>query len=264
MRTNRTKAKLLRGEVVVGCALTYPDPELVELIGAAGFDFVRFEGEHGPLDLVALEHLVRAAELWELTPGARVPDAGHLLRYLDRGVSALTVPHVETRAEAEAAVRAAKHHPLGARGHNAGGRPSRYGFEQRPPREYYNHLNAETLLIALIETEEGLRNAAAIAATPGIDMIDVGPSDLAQSLGLPGDAAVWEAVETIVAAAVAAGKPVGVGQTMTPAALRDPDTLRRWVERGSRYFLCQANDLFKTAAADALAVIEPLRALARP
>jgi len=257
MQTNQTKAKLLAGEVVVGCGLSYPDPELVELIGAAGFDFVRFEGEHGPLDYVDLEHLVRAAELWNLTPAARVPGIDQILQYLDRGVTTITVPHVESRDQAEACVQVAKHYPLGRRGHNGGGRMSRYGYEKRSAREYYEHLNAETLLIALIETEEGLRNADEIASTPGIDMIDIGPSDLAQSLGLPEPAELEAAIDRIALAAKRAGKPYGVGTTMT---LNEPDKMRRWVEKGSRYFLCNATDLFKIAAANALRTMEPIRA----
>jgi len=256
MRPNHTKARLLRGEVVVGCAISSPDPEIVELLGAAGFDFVRIEGEHGPPDPSALEHVVRAAEGSNITPAARVPSIGELLRYLDRGVAAVTVPHVETRADAEAAVRAAKHFPVGMRGHNSGGRHSRYGFDALTTREYYDHINQETLLIALIETEAGLHNAAEIAATPGIDMIDIGPSDLAQSLGLPAKSVVDEAVDRIAAAALSAGKPFGVGTTMT---LDNPEEMRRWVAKGSRYFLTGASTLFRSAAIDALRIMADVR-----
>src|SRR5437762_11256039 len=83
---NRAKQKLARGEVVLGCALGYPDPELVELMGVVGVDYVRIEGEHGPVTYTELEHLVRAAELFHVTPGARVPGnlPHEILHYLDR------------------------------------------------------------------------------------------------------------------------------------------------------------------------------------
>src|SRR5437867_2478717 len=121
MPVNRTKEKLRRGEAVFGCIMPYPDPELVEIMGVVGIDFVRFEGEHGPLTFEQLEHCVRAAELFDITPTARVPfNLPHeILRFLDRGVVGVTVPNIQTRADAEAAVRAAKHYPLGERGHNA-------------------------------------------------------------------------------------------------------------------------------------------------
>jgi 4-hydroxy-2-oxoheptanedioate aldolase len=254
IRPNRTKEKLARGEVVLGCALGYPDPELVELMGVMGIDYVRIEGEHGPVTYTELEHLVRAAELFDVTPAARVPaNVQHeILHYLDRGVVGITVPQVGTRAEAEAAVRAAKHFPIGQRGHNGGGRPGRYGWEPISTRDYYDALNQQTLLIALIESKEGLENAAAIAATPGIDAIDIGPSDLAQSLGLPEQRVVDEAVDRIIDAALAAGKPVGVGNAYD---LARPERARRYVERGCTLFLITAGQLFRHGAAAAVDTI---------
>jgi 2-keto-3-deoxy-L-rhamnonate aldolase RhmA len=251
---NKTKQKLARGEVVLGCALGYPDPELVELMGVVGLDYVRVEGEHGPVTYTELEHLVRAAELFGVTPGARVgANVPHeILHYLDRGVQLVTVPNVGTRADAEAAVRAAKHFPIGQRGHNGGGRPGRYGWEPLSTREYYDQLNEQTMLVALIESKEGLENAAAIAGTPGIDAIDIGPSDLAQSLGLPEQRVVDEAVDRIVDAAMAAGKPVGVGNAYD---LARPERARRYVERGCTLFLITAGALFRRGAGESVRVL---------
>ena len=251
MPSNRTKEKLLRGEAVFGCIMPYPDPALVELMGVAGIDFVRFEGEHGPATLDQVEHCVRAAELFGVTPTARVPfNLPHeILRFLDRGVVGVTVPNVSTRAQAEAAVRAARHYPFGERGHNAGGRPSRYGAEGLTTAQYYERLNEQTLVIALIESAEGMASAEAIATTPGVDAIDIGPSDLAQSLGLPPAGELERAVDRIVEIAVAAGKPVGVGNAFGFANGR---RMRDLYAKGCRYFLGNTDSLFRHGAAAAL------------
>lgn len=251
MLTNKTKEKLLRGDVVVGCILEYPDPGAVELLGLMGFDFVRFEGEHGPLTYMDLEHLVRAAQCVDVTPTARVPaNVQHeILHYLDRGVLGVTIPHTATKADAECAVRAAKHYPVGMRGHNASGKLSLYGTAGLPVDAYYDYVNRETLVIALIEDKEGLENIEEIVAVPGVDAIDVGPSDLAQSLGLPSREAVEKAVDRIVEAAVRAGKPVGVG---TAVNLRKPESMRYYRDKGCTYFLTSAGALFRYGATEAL------------
>jgi 4-hydroxy-2-oxoheptanedioate aldolase len=239
--------------VVLGCTLGWPDPELVELMGVMGIDFARFEGEHGPITHTDLEHCVRAAELFDVTPMARVPaNVPHeILRYLDRGLVGITVPNIATRADAEAAVRATKFDPIGRRGMGAG-RTARYGTHGLSTREYFDRVNEQTLLCALIESQEGVENAAAIAATPGIDAIDVGPADLAQSLGLPDQRVIDEAVDRIVDAALAAGKPVGVGNAYD---LARPERASRLVERGCTILLVSAAQLFRHGAAAATATM---------
>ena len=180
-----------------------------------------------------------------------------ILRFLDRGVVGVTVPNVRTHADAEAAVRAARHYPFGERGHNAGGRPSRYGAEGLTTAQCSQRLNEQTLLIALIESKEGLDNAEAIANTPGVDAIDIGPSDLAQSLGLPPAAELDRAVDRIVEIAVAAGKPVGVGNAFSFA---NGPRMRDLYARGCRYFLGNTDALFRhgaTAALDSCATPPP-------
>ena len=87
MRTNATKAKLNGGEVVFGAIISRHAPDLVELFGALGYDFVMIDCEHGPMNLDEVEHMVRAAEVFGITPITRIPDHSDstILRYLDRG-----------------------------------------------------------------------------------------------------------------------------------------------------------------------------------
>jgi 4-hydroxy-2-oxoheptanedioate aldolase len=254
---NKTKEKMLRGEVVLGCGIGYPDPEMVEAIGQAGFDFVRFEGEHGPNTYMDLEHMVRAAQLFDVTPTARVPgNVEHeILHYLDRGIMGVTVPRVSSRAEAEAAVRAAKHYPLGQRGDFYPGRSFRYG-DGLSQEEYYERANATTLLIALIETRGGLDTIEEIVATPGIDAIEVGPWDLRQSMGLPDQTVVYRAVDRIVEVATRAGLPVGVGTAFTTD---NPANLRAFMEKGVRYFLTSSDTCFAIGAERAFDVLRAVQ-----
>src|SRR5215472_19297766 len=104
MRTNTTKEKLAAGKVVFGAIISRHAPDLVELFGAIGYDFVMIDGEHGSMSLDEVEHMVRAAEVFDITPIARVPNHqdSTLLQFLDRGVQGIIVPHVNTRETAEA------------------------------------------------------------------------------------------------------------------------------------------------------------------
>src|SRR6185436_14025448 len=128
MRTNTTKAKLAEGKVVFGAIISRHAPDMVEMLGAIGYDFVMIDCEHGPMSLDEVEHMVRAAEVFGITPITRIPnhEDSTILRYLDRGVQGIIVPHVNTRDAAEAVARAARYWPDGHRG-MAGGRPHDYG-----------------------------------------------------------------------------------------------------------------------------------------
>src|SRR5262247_2449755 len=122
MRTNTTRAKLAKGHVVFGTIIGRHAPDLVELFGAIGYDFVMIDGEHGSMSLDDVEHMVRAAEAFGITPIARIPNGedSTILRYLDRGVQGIIVPHVNTGEAAEAVARAARYYSDGHRGVGGG------------------------------------------------------------------------------------------------------------------------------------------------
>lgn len=229
--TNRMKDKLLKGEIVVGTGAS--DPRSIDVAGLRGYDFVRFEGEHGNLSWGQLDHLVAVAHLAGVTPIARVPGCvqHEILHYCDNGVLGITVPHTSSRAVAEAAVQAAKHYPVGMRGDNFWGKLGRYGMLGYTQREYYDAVNAATMVIALIEDREGIENVEEIVTTPGIDAVDIGNLDLAQSMGLPEQREVDEAIERVVEAAVEAGLPVGA-----PYLSRGQEMIQYWMEKGCRIF----------------------------
>ena len=158
VRTNSTKAKLNDGETVFGAIISRHAPDLVEIFGAIGYDFVMIDCEHGPMNLDQVEHMVRAAEAFGITPITRIPDHADstVLRFLDRGVQGIIVPHVNTGKEAEAIARAARYYPDGHRG-VGGGRAHDYGVGISRD-ESTRWINAETLVIPMIEETVAVEN----------------------------------------------------------------------------------------------------------
>jgi 2-keto-3-deoxy-L-rhamnonate aldolase RhmA len=211
MRTNATKAKLARGDVAFGGIIAGYSPDLVELFGAIGYDFVMIDCEHGAMSVDQVENMVRAAEVFEITPIARIPDHADatILRFLDRGVQGIIVPHVNTAAEARALAGAARYYPDGHRG-SASGRAHDYNVHLGRV-ESAAAINAELLVIPMIEETEAVENLDEIVAVPGVDVLHVASSDLGQSMGNPPAEQVRGLMGQVVARIRAAGKPAGIG-----------------------------------------------------
>jgi 4-hydroxy-2-oxoheptanedioate aldolase len=251
MQTNATKAKLKAGETVYGCFVRYPDAGLVEMMSFQPWDFFVFDGEHGVLEPKDCEHLVRAAELRGVTPLVRVPTnlPPQILRLLDTGAQGVHVPWVNSKAEAEAAVRAVKYHPRGQRG-LAAVRAAGYGLAGSLG-DYAQQANAETLVVLQIETAEAVEQAGAIAAVDGVDVVFIGPSDLSQSLGVPGQAqhpSVLAAIDRVVQDVV--HTPVALGIMCANAA-----AARQWGGRGFRYLSIGFESVWNPAARDYLEAV---------
>ena len=168
VRTNRAKAKLLAGEIAVGGSVNFYAPIVVEMYGVLGFDWAWIDCEHGSSNDSESENMIRAAELHDITPVVRVPNAepSTLLRFLDRGAQGLIVPHINNREEAEAVARASHYYPMGDRSSATGGRTNRLG-SGLPPAEYYEAANRETLVICMVETPEAVANVRDIASVDG-------------------------------------------------------------------------------------------------
>jgi 4-hydroxy-2-oxoheptanedioate aldolase len=185
-RPNLTKRKLNAGETVYGTLLTVMNPELVEMLGIAGLDFIIMEGEHGPWDESQILNIVRASELAGVTPTIRLSnlEPDRICRLLDMGVQGIHCSHVGSKAEAEELVRVVKLYPMGERGFGRFSRANFYGVLEE--RAAVQAANAESLVVAQIEDRHGIDHIDDIVQVPGIDVISVGPSDLSQSYGLPG------------------------------------------------------------------------------
>ncbi len=243
MQTNKTKAKLKAGETVFGCFVRYPDATLVEVIGYQGWDFCVFDAEHGVIEPRDVENMVRAAELRDLTPIVRVTTnlPPIILRYMDTGAQGLHIPWINSAAEAEAAVQSVKYTPRGIRG-LASVRAA--DFAQRGSfSEYVKIANAETLIAIHIETKEAVERLPEIAKIDGIDVIFIGPTDLSQSLGVPGQSqhpSVLAAIEQIVQTVRGSDAALGIMVPNAAAALE-------WKARGARYIAITAEAVFAPA-----------------
>jgi 4-hydroxy-2-oxoheptanedioate aldolase len=231
MRTNELRVKLAAGETVVGSFVYIPSAKLVEIVGLVGFDFVVIDMEHGPVDTVVAEDMVRGVELGGATPIIRVThNSPHLiLRALDIGAQGIHVPEIETVEDARNAAMSSKYGPLGYRG-LAGVRAADYGLRS-PLSEYSAEANRETMVIAHIESDLSVKNLDSLLEVDGIDVYYLGPEDISNSLGIPGqskDERVVSLVEDSIRKIVANGKTAG-----TIAA--DSASARRYMDLGARY-----------------------------
>ncbi len=212
MQPNRMKALIKSGKPAYGVSVMFPAAELVEMIGQLGFDWVMLDAEHGSITPDTITPLILACEVRGVTPIVRPErnDPALINRYLDRGAMGVQVPHVNTKAEAEAAVRACRYYPEGERG-LAGGRMADFGYGATT-KDYVAQANRETLVCIQIEDIAAVRNLDEILTVKGVDVFFVGPTDLAQSLGHPGDNAhpdVQRTVHDVFTRIHAAGKASG-------------------------------------------------------
>src|SRR5262249_52127272 len=242
----RRKGKLHEGKVVFGAIISRHAPDLVELFGAIGYDFVMIDCEHGRMSLDEVEHMVRAAEAFGITPIARIPnhEDSTILRFLDRGVQGIIVPHVNTAEAAEAVARAARYHPDGHRG-MAGGRPHDYGVGTTR-EESTRWINAQTLVIPMIEETRAVENLDSILKVSGVDVLHVAASDLGQSMGYPGAAAVRRLMGQVVTRIRAGGKLAGVGGN----APGDAAGVAEFIKLGANFVTISALGLLRLGAED--------------
>ncbi|PRY66614.1 4-hydroxy-2-oxoheptanedioate aldolase [Vreelandella songnenensis] len=232
LRTNRLKQALFEGREVYGVMASIPSAASIELIGEAGFDFVVIDTEHVLINPETIEHMIRTAESYALTPLVRVADSHPktLLRLLDGGAQGIVLPNVEDADTLAQAVSACKYAPEGQRSLNAG-RPGAFG--KNSLAEYVVQANREIMLIAMLESHHGVANIQEICSVPGLDMVLEGAADLSQSLGVtwqPEHSAVIDALETVQRVACEHGIPYC-------AFLRQPNAQARWRAKGVSAFM---------------------------
>ncbi|MDI6705218.1 MAG: aldolase/citrate lyase family protein [Bacillota bacterium] len=228
---NRLKQKLGLQKFVAGPFLKLPAPAVVEIVGIAGFDYAIIDCEHGPLNVLAAEDMVRAAHLAGISAVVRVTENNPAMisRALDIGADAVQVPQICSRRDAEMAVKAAKFAPMGERGVCRFVRAAEYSAMDKS--DYFKRANEETMVIVHIEGQEGIDNLDEILEVEGIDIIFIGPYDLSQSLGVPGQVnhpIVEEKMIEVVRKAKNSGKYVGT-------FVDDVKTGHKWIELGVQY-----------------------------
>lgn len=212
MEVITVKEKLASGKTVIGTFGKFSSPAAVEILGYLGFDFIILDMEHGTLDYQEVEHLIQAADAAEISTVVRVPGAEEspILRILDGGSQGIQVSGVATSETAGQVVAAARYRPLGERGLSYSTRAARYGIKDK--QQHLVDSNTKQLVVAQIESKEGVDNLEAIGGIEGIDVLFLGPADLSSSLGFPGQTnhpLVQEALNQVCAVAKKNGKAAG-------------------------------------------------------
>jgi len=227
---------------LIGTFAAIPHPVAIEVVAAAGPDFICIDAEHSQIGRELIENLIRASDVHHVPALVRVP--GHapesIAGVLDAGAAGVLVPRVSTADHAKAAVAATRYPPVGERGVGPG-RAAGYGY--RIP-DYLKSANESLVLAIQIETAEGLANVEEIVAVEGIDVIFIGPGDLSVSinaLGPEGAARLEAAILTITQAAIKAGKTVGI---FRPSA----DDVARWSQAGISFYLLASDTMFLGAS----------------
>ncbi len=224
MKTNYVRAKLKRGEPSVGTWLTLPDPTAARLMAHVGFDWLTVELEHTPTNFETAAQDFTAIAGSGCVPLARVPwnTIENIKRVLDTGAWGVVVPMVNSRAEAEAVVAAARFAPLGQR--SIGGQLHAANFDT-DPATYYARANDEILVVLMAEHVKAIEAAEEIISVPGIDVIFIGPNDLTNSMGKKpvfesNDKQFTEAVDRILTLARKYGVAPGIHVVDADAAQR--------------------------------------------
>ena len=230
MFTNSLKKVLREGKTAYGTFLACNAPDLAEICGLAGFDFVVIDSEHGPLTMENVLHLIRASEARQVTPIVRIPNMleSTILHTLDVGAHGIQVPQVNDAIMASDVVKFSKYRPEGDRG-IAFPRASDYAVNGLS--DYFAHANRETMIITHCENKLCLENLEEICKQSEIDVVFFGPYDMSQSLGVCGQVThplVEQAAERVLKFTREYGIAAGIYAA-------NGDIARKRAEQGFRY-----------------------------
>ncbi|MEC7880733.1 MAG: aldolase/citrate lyase family protein [Chloroflexota bacterium] len=206
------KSRIKKGEVVVGPFCIVPSGTMIDTLGYSGMDFCILETEHGPLDMQTITDLIMIANGTGVDPIVRVGENNErlILRALDVGATGVQVPQINVKQDAIDVVNAAKYDPIGHRGLSIFTRAGDYFVNKG--KDHTDIQNDKTMTIVHIEGKKGLDNLDEIMEVDGIDVLFLGPYDISQSLGVPGqvtDKKVADAMKVAADKARSAGRAVG-------------------------------------------------------
>ena len=249
---NRMKQKMQSGGVAVGMIVRLMrNVEVAAIAHSCGFDSVYIDLEHCSFSLETVSQISMTATALGITPIVRVPgiDPAMISRTLESGAQGIIIPHLETRAQAELVVQAAKFPPMGNR--SLLGPNLHTLFRVGPAAQTMQLMNDAVLVVAMIESVTAVENADEIASVAGLDMLLIGTNDLCNSLGVPGQydhPAVRDAYEKVAAACRKHGKHLGVGGLNSR-----PDIARQMIALGASYVSAGSDTGFLMSAGAAAA-----------
>ena len=245
---NAFKAAIKEGRAQIGFWQGLASPYTAEICAGAGFDWLVFDGEHGPNDVPLLMAQLQAAAAYPVHAVGRPPigETRIIKQYLDIGFTTLLIPHVETVDQAQKLVRAMRYPPDGVRGVAAGVvRAAHWGRDA----DYLEQADAQVCLLVQVETRLGLENLDAIAAVEGVDGVFIGPADLSASLGLrasPAGPEMQKVIEDAGVRILKAGKAAGI-------LMGDETLARRYLALGFSFVAVGADAGLLAAQTSALA-----------
>ncbi len=245
--SNPARERLSRGEVAIGVGLRQARTvDIAPIMRQAGFDWLFVDLEHGSMDLDTATQISVAALGAGISSLVRVPRGRYDLatRVLDGGAWGIVMPHVDTAEEAREIVDRLRYPPAGHR--SVYGAMPQLGFGSMPMAEAGAAINANMLIVVMLESPTAIANADAIAAVPGVDALLIGSSDLTMEMGLAGQfyhPDVVKAFETMIAACRKHKKWPGIGGNYTE------EGFRKYIGMGVRLVLAGSDLSFMNAAA---------------
>jgi 4-hydroxy-2-oxoheptanedioate aldolase len=220
---NPARERLQKGELAIGIGLRQARTvDIAPAMKTCGYDWLFLDCEHNSMTLDMAVQISVTANACGISPIVRVPQ-GQLdmaTRVLDGGAYGIVMPHVDTPEEAKEIADRLRYPPVGRR--SIGGTMPQLGFATLPPGESTKIVNDNLLVIVMLESPLSIKNADAIAAVPGVDVLLVGTSDLTLEMGLPGQLMhpeVVKAYQTVVDACKKHGKWAGMGGVYTEEGL---------------------------------------------
>lgn len=237
MLNNSIKTKLKNDEIVFGTFFKIYSPAMMEIIGRLGFDFTIIDTEHNFLSYAEVENLVRAADSVGMCTVIRTQDDSEstILHSLDTGAGGIQVPSLHTVEEVKGVIEKSKYFPAGMRGWGNGTRAGDYALTSA--KEYLAYSNENSMLVIHIENVEMVEQIEELCQLPYIDVFFVGPGDLSQSMGKPGqinDPEVVANVEKVITTARKYGKSVGT-------YIAGEASMERYIKLGARYIVWKSD-----------------------
>jgi 4-hydroxy-2-oxoheptanedioate aldolase len=231
---------------VLGVGIDLVAPQLVEVVGVLGADFVILDMEHTSATLETIDDLILAARHVDVAPLVRLPsrDPGTIQRILDIGAAGIVIPHIDTRADLDVVLKATEYKPTGRRGMCSLTRSAMY--TTRSARQDYLDRNEEIIRIALIETPEAVENVNDLFDAGSLDAAILGPGDISNAIGHHGDFQHEEVVsllERVIEVGEAQDVAIGAYATSRSDA-------QSWLDRGADFLFYSDVRLIRAAMTD--------------
>lgn len=238
MIARELKEKLRSRQTQIGTFVKLADPTALEVLGLAGMDFAIIDTEHAPCDQMLLLDMIRAADSVGLPTIVRVPEGAepYILKALDVGASGVQIPGLSTVEEIRETVSFTKYAPRGVRGLSFAQRSAGYGTKEK--FQYMQDSNDGLINVVHIENKDAAARVEELCALEDIDVLFIGPMDISQSLGHPGDPGhedVQKVVHKVIDVCNSKGKSFGI-------FVGTPEAAQKYMELGASY-IALASDL---------------------